>query len=208
MLSGKNKISLSIILIIVITLVIALYLYLPKILGDILYPLNYQEHILKYAKEYKVEPTLVAAIIYVESHYDPRAVSRVGARGLMQLMPSTAQGISKELGEAQMADLYDPKTNIRYGSYYISQKIKDFQGNVDAALAAYNGGPSVGNRFVISRETGIPRETQNFVKKVNSAKETYKKIYGDNLDKKETIEFKVKKQEGNWFDKIISIFKI
>lgn len=208
MISGKSKITFSLVVAIILALAIAMYFYLPRILGDILYPLNYQEHILKYAKEYQVQPTLVAAIIYTESHYDPRAVSRVGAKGLMQLMPSTAKSISKELGEVQMADLYDPEANIRYGTYYISQKIKDFQGNVDAALAAYNGGPAVGSRFVISREVGIPRETQGFVKKVNSAKEAYQRLYGDNLDKKESIEFKVKKQEGNWFDKIMSIFRI
>lgn len=182
------------------------YHFFPTIWGSILYPLGYQDIIVKYANQNQIEPSLVAGIIYTESHYNPEATSRVGAKGLMQLMPATAKSISEQLGEEKMGDLFDPDTNIRYGTFYIAQKIRDFEGNVNAALAAYNGGPAVGSRYVISREAGIPRETQGFIKTVTAAKEEYAHLYGQNLDNNVAQKMK-KNQSQSWIVKFFSVFK-
>lgn len=194
-------------LIFTVILVVGLlfYIFFPTIWGSVLYPLKYQDIITKYAGQYQIEPSLVAGIVYTESHYNPEATSRVGAKGLMQLMPATARSISEQLGEEKMGDLFDPDTNIRYGTFYIAQKIKDYEGNVNAALAAYNGGPAVGSRYVISREASIPNETKNFIKIVNNAKDKYTQLYGQNLDT--NVAEKMKKDQTNWFQKVFSIFK-
>lgn len=191
------------------------YYFFPHIWGSVLYPLKYQDVITKYAKQYELEPAFVASIIYAESRYNPEAISRVGAKGLMQLMPATAKSISAQLGEDKMGDLFDPETNIRYGTFYIAQKIKDYEGNKEAALAAYNGGPAVGSRYVISREAGIPKETQNFIKTINQAQIKYQELYGENLDIDVSVntninvmeKLKTGVQNQNWFQKIFSILK-
>ena len=93
----------------------------------------------KYAEQYGVDPALVAGVIQVESSWNPSATSTVGAGGLMQVMPETAQGIANQLGVQ-----YDPTSaeqNIQFGTYYISQQLNSFGGNIDLALAAYNAGP-------------------------------------------------------------------
>lgn len=203
-------IQLSLIFGIVAILLIALYFYFPKIWGDLFYPLDYEEHIIKYSKEYKIEPALSAAIIYTESHFNPKAVSRVGARGLMQIMPSTGVGIAERIGDEKMGDLFDPETNIRYGIYYIAEKISYYNGDINAALAAYNGGNAVGNRYVVSRSTeGLPRETQGYIKTVNVTKTMYEKLYSDVLNAKnvaEMLKVQQEKREKTWFEKFLEAF--
>jgi soluble lytic murein transglycosylase len=204
--SKKQGILISLILVVLVGIVSLFYYFFPRIWGSVLYPLKYQDLIVKYAAEYKLEPTFVAGIIYTESHYNPQAVSRVGAKGLMQLMPATAKSVSEQLGESSMGDLFDPETNIRYGTFYIAQKVQDFNGNVNAALAAYNGGPAVGGRYVISRDSNIPKETQNFIKIVNSAKDKYTELYGADLDS--NIAEKLKNDKQTWIQKLFLVFKI
>jgi soluble lytic murein transglycosylase-like protein len=116
----------------------------------------YQVFINQYAAQYKVDPVLVAAVMRVESCLDRRAVSRSGAKGLMQLMPGTA----KELG---VRDVFDPGENIRGGTAYLSSMLKRFENNRDLALAAYNAGPSA-----VERHGGVPpyKETQSYLKRV------------------------------------------
>ena len=87
---------------------------------------------------------LLMGLIEVESGGDPKVVSRAGAIGLMQIMPATGQEISQQLGEewAGLEVLYDVETNIRYGAYYLNQLFERFEGNQQAAIAAYNWGPN------------------------------------------------------------------
>lgn len=117
---------------------------------------SYKDAIEAYSIAYEVDPKLVKAIIAIESCFDKKAVSAVGARGLMQLMPATA----KELG---VKDSFDSNQNIRGGIKYFSQMLKRFNDNTELALAAYNAGPGA-----VEKYGGIPpfAETKGYVKKV------------------------------------------
>lgn len=109
-----------------------------------------------YARQYGLEESLVYAVIRAESNFDPNAVSTAGARGLMQLMPGTAEDMG-------LSDPYDPAQNIAGGTQYLSKLLRIFGNNLDLALAAYNAGPEV-----VKAHKGIPpyKETQQYVRTV------------------------------------------
>lgn len=121
--------------------------------------------ILEASTHYDVEPELVRAIIMTESRFDPKAVSKKGARGLMQLMPLTAKAMG-------VKDVFDPHTNIRAGVRYFKSLLDRFEGDVTLALAAYHAG---GRR--VKRHRGVPpiRATRHYVGKVLRYYDTYKK---------------------------------
>lgn len=108
------------------------------------------------AQKHDVDPDLLDALVQAESNYDPAAVSRMRAIGLTQLMPDTA----RELG---VTNPFDPVQNLNGGAKYLSQMIKQFDGDLSLALAAYNAGPGA-----VRKHGGIPRngETPNYVDKV------------------------------------------
>ena len=116
------------------------------------------------AREYRVDPALIRAIIHAESAFNPLARSRKGAMGLMQLMPGTA----KDMGVANSAD---PEQNIKGGVKYLASLLQTFSGNESLAAAAYNAGPAA-----VTRHGGIPpfEETQTYVKRVKILLERYK----------------------------------
>lgn len=108
------------------------------------------------ATAHKVDPLLIKAIARVESCFDPHAVSVAGAQGLMQLMPATA-------AELKVVQPFDELQNLMGGTQYIAKMLKQFDGNLELALAAYNAGPGT-----VKRYGGIPpyKETQRYVKQV------------------------------------------
>ncbi len=119
-------------------------------------PSAYESLIHRYAREYGVETALVKAIIKAESHFNPYAVSRKGAQGLMQLAPETARDLSVQ-------DVFDPEENIRAGVQYLKILLEKFKGNLPLSLAAYNAGPSAVDQY---GEIPPYRETRDYVKKV------------------------------------------
>lgn len=124
----------------------------------------YKDIIRHYANSYRLEEALVKAVIKAESNYNPQAVSRKGARGLMQLIPETAR-------QMRVNDPFDPMQNIRGGSNYLRLMLDQFNGNVDLALAAYNAGPGA-----VQRYGGIPpyEETRTYVKRVRRYLDLYR----------------------------------
>jgi hypothetical protein len=119
---------------------------------------NIEELIRRYARHYRLDENLVYAVIKAESNFDARAVSRAGARGLMQLMPATA-------AEMGVTRIFDPAQNIAGGTQYLRKMLDIFHGDTRLALAAYNAGPNA-----VKEHHGIPpySETRDYVTKVLS----------------------------------------
>ena len=102
---------------------------------------EYVSLISQYAREYDLEPAYLAAVIMAESSYNPQAVSSADARGLMQLLPSTAEWIAGKLDEEFATEnLFDPETNVRYGSWYLHFLMQRYDGDKRCASAAYHAG--------------------------------------------------------------------
>lgn len=116
----------------------------------------YEEIISDASKRYGIEIPLIRALIKTESDFDPRAVSRSGAKGLMQLMPKTAEDMG-------VKEPFDPRENIFGGTRYLDLLLKRFNYNQELALAAYNAGPET---VETSRAVPPIRETKDFVAKV------------------------------------------
>lgn len=121
-------------------------------------PTSFEQIVQDAARKYGVSEELIHAIIKTESNYNPKAKSHAGAMGLMQLMPGTARYLG-------VKDPYDAKQNIFGGTKYISDMLRQHNGDLTLALAAYNAGP--GN---VKKYGGVPpfKETQNYIQKINN----------------------------------------
>ena len=153
------------------------------------YPLKYEEIIREAAEEQKLDPYLVMALIHQESAFTPTVRSRVGATGLMQLMPATARELSNRLYAAfAESRLENPEVNIELGTHYLRSLIREVGGTVELALAAYNAGP--GNVRKWRRENprkpldefieSIPYdETRGYVKRITLLRSSYERLHDD-----------------------------
>jgi peptidoglycan lytic transglycosylase len=146
------------------------------------YPLDYEDIVTGHAKNYDLDPALLAAVIYRESKFDAQARSPSGAIGLMQLLPDTAKGIALHTGGSQfkVADLWNPEINVRYGAFYLRRLLNKY-GNVRLALAAYNAGQANVDEWRAQGEGIVFPETRQYVDEVLHARDIYAKTYADEL---------------------------
>lgn len=126
------KVYQYILFLIAIIIIIAGVLYLY-------FPLKYYNVVFMKSSKYGIDPFLVMAVIKAESNFDPNAISKVGAIGLMQLMPQTAEYIAKKIGYIDY-QISNPQINIEMGCWYLANLMSNYKGDVDNVLAAYNGG--------------------------------------------------------------------
>jgi soluble lytic murein transglycosylase len=135
----------------------------------------------------RLDPALVAAVIYAESKFDPRP-SAAGAQGLMQILPATAYYLARLSGGSRFTagDLATPAINVAYGSYYLRYLLDHYGGNEMLAIAAYNGGLANVDRWVARAEregkrltaTTLPfPETREYVQRVLAAQQDYRATY-------------------------------
>ena len=151
-----------------------------------IYPLKYEQSIIKYSAEYGVDPYLVASVIKVESNFSPKVVSKRGAIGLMQIMPKSAMWAAEQMGidNFQVENLQNPDLNIKIGTWYLSSLLNEFDNDIILALAAYNGGQGNVAKWLAQgkmqqqKEEEIPfSETRNFVMRVKKSYKWYKRLY-------------------------------
>jgi soluble lytic murein transglycosylase len=146
------------------------------------YPLKYETIVRGHARNYRLDPSLLAAVIYQESKFRPSVKSKSGAIGLMQLLPDTAKGIAIHTGGSRfrIADLYDPEINVRYGAWYLRHLLDKYD-DERTALAAYNAGQDNVDRWR-SEGRGIEfSETRHYVSRVEHLKTLYRRGYAKEL---------------------------
>ena len=171
---------------------LALKPWADKAVQELQLPLRHEDIIRQQANDKNLDPTLIAGVIYVESHFRDQT-SHAGAKGLMQLMPATADYIARKSGGTRFVqgDLADPQINISYGSWYLRYLLQHYHGNVALALAAYNAGEGKvdgwwqqatdrGETFSVATHIPFP-ETRAYVTKVLKARKAYRREYAVEL---------------------------
>jgi soluble lytic murein transglycosylase len=146
------------------------------------YPLRYEQIVRGHARNYRLDPALLAAVIYQESRFRADAKSGSGAIGLMQLRPDTAKGIAIRTGGSRFrtSDLYDPELNVRYGSWYL-RHLLDKYNDEKTALAAYNAGQRNVDTWRAEGKGIQFSETRAYVDRVEELKGIYRHAYGEEL---------------------------
>jgi soluble lytic murein transglycosylase len=163
-----------------------------KAVQEITLPLRHEDIIRQQAQDKNLDPSLIAGVIYVESRFRDQT-SHAGAKGLMQLMPATADYIAHKSGgtEFEQGDLATPQINIAYGSWYLRYLLDHYNGNTALALAAYNAGEGKvdswwqeaadrGEKFNVADHIPFP-ETRAYVTKVLDARGKYRRKYAREL---------------------------
>jgi soluble lytic murein transglycosylase len=154
-------------------------------------PLSDASIIRTQAAEKRLDPALIAAVIYAETKFEPRP-SSAGAEGLMQILPSTAYYLARLSGGSSFtaSDLSEPSVNVAYGSYYLRYLLDHYGGDEMLAVAAYNGGETNVDRWVAKADAAgrqlsvqeIPfAETRDYVRRVLSAQRDYRATYPQQL---------------------------
>jgi soluble lytic murein transglycosylase len=156
-----------------------------RAIQELTLPLRHEDVIRQQAREKGVDAALIAAVIYAESKFSDRT-STAGARGLMQVTPETAKDVERHSGGTtfKVADLADPEINIRYGTFRLRELLDRYDGDVVAALAAYNAGPgnadSWGGSAMTLEDIKFP-ETRAYVEEVLDKQRAYRDKYPKEL---------------------------
>jgi soluble lytic murein transglycosylase len=166
--------------------------FADKAVHEIALPLRHEDIIRQQARDKNLDPSLIAGVIYVESRFRDQT-SIAGAKGLMQILPSTADYIARKSGGTsfRQGDLATPQINISYGSWYLRYLLEHYHGNELLAIAAYNAGEGKvdewyrdasarGEDFEAATHIPFP-ETRNYVARVLDARERYRHEYGREL---------------------------
>jgi soluble lytic murein transglycosylase len=174
------------------TIFLATAPFVDKAVHEVTLPLRHDDIIRQQARDKRLDPALIAAVIYTESRFRDQT-SNAGAKGLMQLMPRTADYIARKSGGTAFVqgDLATPQVNISYGSWYLRYLLDKYGGNTILALAAYNAGEGKvdgwwrdaaarGERFRIAAHIPFP-ETRNYVTHVLQARRDYRREYAREL---------------------------
>jgi soluble lytic murein transglycosylase len=156
----------------------------PATVERIRYPLRYTSIVRGHARNYRIDPALLAAVIEVESKFKPDAKSSSGAIGLMQLLPSTAHGIAVHTGGSNFHtdDLYNPEINVRYGAWYLRHLLDKYDDDERAALAAYNAGQDNVDRWRADGSGIGYAETRAYVARVEKLKGIYGNVWRAQLE--------------------------
>ncbi len=186
MMTFKGKIKTAIIILLSAAVLFAAFAVTGKSVMKMIYPVKYTEYVDKYSSEFGVERELLLAFIKTESSFNPEAVSHADAVGLTQITPETFDWLKWKLGEDDEAlTLLDPETSIKYGAFFLSYLLNEFE-NTDTALAAYHAGRGRVNGWLKDESLSpdgktlseIPiSETAHYVKKVNKAINVYRNLY-------------------------------
>ena len=171
----------------VVLAALGMFVYLqrtePAWYARLWYPLRYSTIVRVHANENHIDPALLAAVIETESKFNANARSNAGAVGLMQLTPSTAEGIAQATNGTRfrVSDLTNPDINVRYGAWYLRHLLDRYNQDERLALAAYNAGEDNVDRW--QREhVGIQfGETRDYVDKVERLKKIYRRAYASQL---------------------------
>jgi soluble lytic murein transglycosylase len=156
-----------------------------KAIDELTLPLDHEDIIRQQSREKGVDAALIAAVIDTESKFSD-AESSAGARGLMQITPDAAQFIEKQSGGTsfKLSDLSDPEINIRYGTFLLRDLLERYDGDVAAALAAYNAGPGNADKWggagLTVEEIPFP-ETRAYVELVTERQKEYREKYASEL---------------------------
>ncbi len=166
---------------------------IPREHLELLYPKPFEEALVRYGKEYNVDPRFVLSIMRQESRFQANVKSVAAARGLMQFISTTSNQMAKEMkiNNFKQNDLYNPPTAIRFGSHYLNKIFKDFPNQPPAVAASYNAGEDRMMRWLRRSKTDDPdryvpevifSQTKDYVYKVMTNYRIYKMLYDENLN--------------------------
>jgi len=160
----------------------------PPYFSRLRYGLYYSDLILPESQKNGFDPLFTFSVIRQESLFEGFVSSSAGAQGLMQIIPTTGAQIASELGQINYteSDLYRPTVSVQFGTYYLAKNLKLFNGDLYAALAAYNGGPGnslewkslAGDDPDLFLESVRFEETRNYLRNIYEIHAVYKRLYG------------------------------
>lgn len=183
----KIKTLFIVILILIVVVIILKAINIENIIMKRIYIKQYEDYVCKYSEECEVDPLLIFAIIKTESNFKEDSVSLSNAKGLMQLMDSTANELAEKLNMDENYDIFNAQTNIELGTNYMNTLLTYYNNNLHLALAAYNAGIGNVNKWIengtIKKDgsdiENIPfKETRNYVRKVMRDYRIYSELYG------------------------------